>query len=190
MVNTRVVVTRLGRLLLPLGWEQVGRAFRRVNDVGDWCVIDVQRSMLSQGDRLVWFVNVSVLPEPYMDAMGWSEPTLASGMWCWRLSASRDAYSDSWTADGDADLASKADLIAASVESEVLPAMDELLDRDRFLQLARESRNAMGVVVALVDRGPSDELSHAIERLVTPNAAAWARQRAALQSAHNSSGGA
>lgn len=180
-----IVVAELASVLQPLGYEQLRRAFRRRTELGDYGVIDAQNSEGDSGECLAWYVNLAVMPEPYLDGIGYEPPQVAGGAWRTRLippAGAGDAVTKRWIAEGPDSVREIAVVMLEHVKAEALPWIDARLNRDSFLELARADNDRTGIVVALVDQGLSSELEEAIEgierRRPGSEFAAWARARA------------
>ncbi len=208
-VLDRMLRTYVTPVLADAGFVKKGRTYRLTAATNDAAMVNIQRSGGGVGDRVVFFVNLSVVVVPHSDWLDYTlgiteatERSYAGGLWQSRLDAPASVAADDfswgserWLLDGAEMVPECGELLAGLLRDRAIPLLVKLLDRDTFLALSRDPKRPLGPrvgpadIMLLVDRGPSVELEAAIAECEALDAetypmagklAAWARQRARM----------
>lgn len=180
------VRTEVAPALRELGYVGSGLTFRKRNHLGDWAVINIQKSAWRDQDTVAAYVNLSIVPEQVRQFAAWydgsplpRQPSESSGIWRARL---HPMGSDCrWGVDwefGDGSRAHEyAQALIERVQSRGAPVLEKLLDRHVLLRhLAKDadsvefgnlmhwSSPAMSALV-LSSAGPSDALELTMNKL-------------------------
>jgi hypothetical protein len=201
--STRRTVEKLFRdylnpLLVPRGFSRHGRSYHLVSPMMDYLIVNVQASSGSWQEEFIFYVNVGIAPEPWLDCQYDGEsperrrdlPGIEDAELLSRVSPPRGSQ---WKVDTSPE---SADEVGPQIVAGLGPKVDEgmrLLDRETLLDRAR-SRDLAGwtvadaalLVVLLAARGPSDELTDLLEsRQWSADFERWARGRAEQSAPHS-----
>jgi len=129
------VLSIVGAALKPRGFTRTGSMLRIANDLGDIGLLQLQRSRMSDGPRLYYYVEMGVLPLAWADwvrTTGRARPDASDGLWTQRLSGpSAEQFEVTPRMSAEASAA----YVLERLDAE--PLMFELLDREVFLAKAR-----------------------------------------------------
>jgi hypothetical protein len=168
------------------GFRGSGKNWRRRNEVGDVAVVNVQSSWYSSAATARCIVNLSLVPEPWLDwqtsSMGRTPPRTVGESWGLyrdRLDASHgpEGVETWWEVHDEDDAQAAAHDMAGQLRERGLPRLVTLLDRDELLGALRggrlgpllgegfEALAELAETVLLVDTLTPADLQAAQERL-------------------------
>ena len=183
---TQVLNGYITPVLDPLGFKKTGNIYRLIQANGDQALIDFQRSA-GRPPEVVFFINIAVAPTTMVDLLDYAyerehsaQPGPEDGLYRERLRPPQDMKAnpvlqteERWHFN-DRESANKVGAhIAEMLGKEVAPKLIRLLDRERFLSYATESKENMpwpsqgtprSTVLLLIDKGPSPALKAALQQ--------------------------
>lgn len=137
----------VGPVVREAGYKRSGNTWRRVNERGDWAIMNVQSSSWSTSEELRCIINISVAPQPWLvwtsHLSGQEMPTApkeASGLYRNRIHPTGSpAHEDTWwTIRNESDAEAAATDMVEKITVEALPILANLLDRSNLVESLRK----------------------------------------------------
>lgn len=137
----------VGPVVQDAGYKGSGNTWRRVNERGDWAIMNVQSSSWSTSEELRCIVNISVAPQPWLawtsHLSGQEMPTApreASGLYRNRIHPTGSPSHEDiwWTIRNESDAEAVAADMVERITVEALPILANLLDRSNLVESLRK----------------------------------------------------
>jgi hypothetical protein len=176
----------IGPSLRIHGFRGSGTRWTLMSARGDVAIVNIQRSSGSNQDEVRFIVNLAVVPVPWWSWKGYGDlpmksPKESHGLWRDRLNPSGpgdpQGVEQWWSVTSSASAAAAVDDVAQQLETEGIPKLSRLLDREQLLNSVRSEdlghlrgpANSVffdiALVVLLADEGGGDEMNQALARL-------------------------
>lgn len=129
------------------GFKGSGKTWRRVNEHGDWAIVNVQSSSWSTSEELRCVINIFVAPEPWIAWTShlWDQempkvPGEASGLYRDRIhpTGSPPNTDTWWTVRDEVDAEAAARDMVVRLTADALPLLMDLLERPKLLESVRK----------------------------------------------------